>query len=84
MLRFYRDWIADCPDELMTIVVQRRAPALPIVPAELVGRHVIAVAACYAGPVEDGARAMRPLKSFGQAHARPMRAQALSGSSVDV
>jgi FAD/FMN-containing dehydrogenase len=33
VLRFYRDWIADCPDELMTIVVQRRAPALPIVPA---------------------------------------------------
>jgi FAD/FMN-containing dehydrogenase len=67
VLRFYRDWIADCPDELMTIVVQRRAPALPVVPAELVGRHVIGVAACYAGPVEDGARAMRPLKSFGQA-----------------
>ena len=66
MLRFYRDWIADCPDELMTIVVQRRAPALPIVPAEMVGKHVIAVTACYAGPVEDGARVMRPLKSFGQ------------------
>jgi FAD/FMN-containing dehydrogenase len=32
VLHFYRDWIADCPDELMTIVVQRRAPALPIVP----------------------------------------------------
>ena len=24
VLRFYRDWVADCPDELMTIVVQRR------------------------------------------------------------
>jgi hypothetical protein len=36
------------------------------VPAELVGKHVIAVAACYAGPMEDGARALRPLKSFGQ------------------
>jgi Berberine and berberine like len=34
------------------------------VPAELVGRHVIAVAACYAGPVEAGARALRPLMSF--------------------
>ena len=33
VLRFYRDWIADCPDELMTIVVQRKAPALPVVPA---------------------------------------------------
>jgi FAD/FMN-containing dehydrogenase len=27
LLRFYRDWIADCPDELTTLVTQRRAPA---------------------------------------------------------
>jgi FAD/FMN-containing dehydrogenase len=65
VLRFYRDWIADCPDELMTIVVQRRAPALPVVPPELVGKHVIAVAACYSGPVEDGERVLAPLKRFG-------------------
>jgi FAD/FMN-containing dehydrogenase len=65
VLRFYRDWIADCPDEVMTIVVQRRAPALPVVPPELVGKHVIAVAACYAGPVEDGERVLAPLKRFG-------------------
>ncbi|HVM06531.1 MAG TPA: FAD-binding oxidoreductase [Acidimicrobiales bacterium] len=65
VLRFYRDWIADCPDELMTIVVQRRAPALPAVPPDLVGKLVIAVAACHAGPVEDGERVMRPLKAFG-------------------
>lgn len=65
VLRFYRDWIADCPDELMTIAVQRRAPALPVVPPDLVGKHVIAIVACYAGPVEDGERVVRPLKDFG-------------------
>jgi FAD/FMN-containing dehydrogenase len=65
VLRFYRDWIADCPDEVMTIVVTRRAPALPIVPPDLVGQHVIAITACYAGPVEDGERVLAPLKSFG-------------------
>jgi FAD/FMN-containing dehydrogenase len=65
VMRFYRDWIADAPDELMTILVQRRAPALPIVPPELVGKLVVAVAACYAGPVEDGERVVRPLKQFG-------------------
>lgn len=65
LLRFYRDWIADCPDELMTIAVQRRAPALPIVPPDLVGKHVVAIAACYAGPVEEGERVLRPLKEFG-------------------
>ena len=65
VLRFYRDWIADCPDELMTVAVQRRAPALPIVPPDLVGKHVVAIAACYAGPVEEGERVLRPLKEFG-------------------
>lgn len=65
VLRFYRDWIADCPDELMTIAVQRRAPALPVVPPDLVGKHVVAIAACYAGPVEEGERVLRPLKEFG-------------------
>jgi FAD/FMN-containing dehydrogenase len=65
VLRFYRDWIADCPDDLMTIVVQRRAPALPTVPAELVGQPVIGVAVCYAGSVEDGERVVRPLRRLG-------------------
>ena len=65
VLLFYRDWIADCPDELMTIVVRRRAPALPSMPPDLVGKLVVAVVACYAGPVEDGERVVRPLKNFG-------------------
>ena len=29
VLRFYRDWITDAPDELTTVVVHRRAPPLP-------------------------------------------------------
>jgi FAD/FMN-containing dehydrogenase len=65
VLRAYRDWIADCPDELMTIVVQRLAPALPVVPAELVGRPVIAVVACYAGNVDEGEEVLRPMRAFG-------------------
>jgi FAD/FMN-containing dehydrogenase len=65
VLRFYRDWIADCPDELMTIVVQRKVPALPVIPPDLVGRLIIGVAACYSGPVEEGERVLKPLKSFG-------------------
>ena len=32
VLRFYRDWVADAPDELMTIVVHRKAPPLPVRP----------------------------------------------------
>ena len=65
LLRFYRDWIADAPDELMTIVIHRRAPAVPFVPAELHGELVAAVACCYAGPIEDGEAVVRPLREFG-------------------
>ena len=40
VLRFYRDWVAGAPDELMTIVVHRKAPPLPFVPVELHGERV--------------------------------------------
>jgi len=65
LLRFYRDWIADAPDELMTIVLHRKAPAVDWVPRDLHGQLVVGIACCYAGPVEDGERVIRPLKAFG-------------------
>ena len=65
LLRFYRDWIAEAPDELMTIVIHRKAPAVPFVPPELHGELVVAIACCYAGPVEEGEEIVRPLKAFG-------------------
>jgi hypothetical protein len=49
----------------MTIVVQRKAPALPVVPPDLVGQRVVAVVCCYAGSVDDGEKVVRPLKEFG-------------------
>jgi FAD/FMN-containing dehydrogenase len=63
-LRFYRDWITDVPDELTTAVIHRWLPATPAIPADLHGRPVVAVVACYAGPVEDGEKAVAPLKAF--------------------
>jgi FAD/FMN-containing dehydrogenase len=65
VLRFYREWVAQAPDELMTIVVQRKAPAAAFVPQELHGRPIVSVACCYAGPLEEGERLVRPLKAFG-------------------
>jgi FAD/FMN-containing dehydrogenase len=65
LLRFYREWSAEAPDELMTLVVQRKAPPLPSVPRELHGKLVVAVVCCYAGPVDDGERVVRPLRAFG-------------------
>lgn len=65
LITFYRDWIADCPDELMTMVVQRRAPDADYMPSSLVGEPLIGVVACYTGPLEDAERCLAPLKSFG-------------------
>jgi hypothetical protein len=64
VLRFYREWITGAPDELTTIVIHRRAPALPYIPTALHGRHVVMVVCCYAGDIDEGERLLRPLRRF--------------------
>jgi hypothetical protein len=66
VLRFYRDWITEVPDEMTTIVVHRKAPPLAVIPVELHGAPVVMVVCCYAGSVEEGERAVRPLREFGE------------------
>ena len=64
VLRFYRDWIAEAPNELMTIVMHRKAPPLDFVPPELHGRLIVAVVCCWSGDPEEGEQAIRPLREF--------------------
>jgi FAD/FMN-containing dehydrogenase len=63
VLRFYRDFVRDAPDELGTVVRFGTAPPLPVIPENLHWRPVLMVGACYAGPIEDGERALRPLRA---------------------
>jgi hypothetical protein len=65
VLRFYRDWVAEAPDELMTIVVQRKLLPLPFLPEELHGELVLSIGCCYAGSVEEGEEVVRPLRDAG-------------------
>ena len=65
VLRFYREFVAAAPDELGNIVRFGTIPPLPVVDEELHFRPAIAVGSCYAGPVEDGERAVRALRQFG-------------------
>jgi FAD/FMN-containing dehydrogenase len=65
VLRFYRDFAAEAPDELGTVVRLGTVPPLPVIPADLHWRPAIAVAGCYAGAVQDGERAVRALRGFG-------------------
>ena len=41
------------------------APPLPFLPEDVHGKPIVMVGACYAGPPEDGAEVVRPLKEFG-------------------
>jgi FAD/FMN-containing dehydrogenase len=65
VLRRYREVAAAAPDELTTILNLRKAPALPLLPAELHGRPVVTVVACWAGELERGQRAVQPLRELG-------------------
>jgi len=65
VLRFYRDWVADAPDELMTIIVHRKAPPLEFVPQDLHGKPVVMVICCWVGDLDQGEKVIRPLKEFG-------------------
>lgn len=63
VLRLYRDFIADAPDELGTVVRFGTAPPLTAIPENLHWRPVMMVGACYAGPIEEGERVLRPLRA---------------------
>ncbi|HET7234859.1 MAG TPA: FAD-binding oxidoreductase [Actinomycetota bacterium] len=65
LLRFYREYITDAPDELGTIIRLGSIPPLPVVREDLHFRPAIAVASCHTGSVEDGERAVRALRRFG-------------------
>ena len=65
LLRFFRDFVADAPDELTAIPVLRLAPPAPFLPEHVHGKPIAAVFVCYSGPVEEGERVLRPLREFG-------------------
>jgi FAD/FMN-containing dehydrogenase/DNA-binding HxlR family transcriptional regulator len=66
VLGFYREFVADAPAELNTMVLLRRAPAVPFLPAELHGRPVIIVAMLGLGPAEQAERLLAPMRGFGR------------------
>jgi FAD/FMN-containing dehydrogenase len=65
ILRFYRDWVDQAPDELTTLVNLLTAPPAPFLPEEWHGRPLVAIIGVHSGSVEEGERAMRPLRDLG-------------------
>jgi FAD/FMN-containing dehydrogenase len=64
VLAFTREWMEEAPDELTSFPVLVTAPPQPPFPPELQGRRILAVGVAYAGPIEDGRRALEPLHRF--------------------
>src|SRR5439155_15134973 len=54
VLRFFREYIADAPEELGAFPAFQIAPPLPFIPEERHGDTFIAMVACWAGALEDG------------------------------
>jgi FAD/FMN-containing dehydrogenase len=67
VLRFFRDFMRDAPDEVGGALAFISAPPEDFVPVEVQGKPVIVTVCCYAGPVDDGETAYKPLRDLGPA-----------------
>jgi FAD/FMN-containing dehydrogenase len=66
VMRHWRDFMAEAPEDLTCWVVARKAPPLPFLPEAWHGREVLILAMVYAGDMEEGAAAARPLREHGK------------------
>ncbi len=65
VLRNFRDFMADAPDEIGGGVAMITAPPEEFIPEPVRGQPVVGVVLCYAGPAEEAEAAMKPLTGFG-------------------
>ena len=65
VLRQYRDFVDQAPDELATAIAFFPAPPESFVPTSLHGTTVLGIMACYCGDVDEGLRLLKSLKELG-------------------
>jgi hypothetical protein len=56
ILRFFHEFSVTCPDEVSTVGLLLSSPD---------GVPAVGIAACYTGPVDEGERILKPLRTFG-------------------
>ena len=66
LLDGYRRIAAAAPDELACWFVMRKAPPLPFLPPEYHGKEILVFAVCYTGDLEQGRKAVAPLRALGK------------------
>jgi FAD/FMN-containing dehydrogenase len=67
VLRLFRSFMAEAGDEVMAIAILRTAPPAPFLPESIHGTPIAAIACFYAGPPEEGERALAPLRELAPA-----------------
>ncbi|HXH96086.1 MAG TPA: FAD-binding oxidoreductase [Gaiellaceae bacterium] len=83
VLRFYRDFIKDAPEALGGFPAWQIAPPLPFIPENRHGEPFLIFVACWAGPVEEGEKALEPLHEIAPVvaeHVGPMPYPALNSA----
>jgi FAD/FMN-containing dehydrogenase len=83
-LRFYREFIAEAPEELSAFFAFQKGPPAPFVPEHLHDVTMCAIVACYAGPdLNKGEEVVKPLREFGPPaldHLGPVPLPTLNGT----
>ena len=81
VLRFYREYIAESPEELGGFVGFHLAPPLPFLPEEWHFKNVCLAVPCWAGPIEEGEKMIKPFLDVVEpvgSHVGPMPYPALN------
>ncbi|MBA2451965.1 MAG: FAD-binding oxidoreductase [Chloroflexia bacterium] len=63
LLRFYRDYMRQAPDEMSAFFSFHQGPPAPFIPEHLHFVPMVAIVTCYSGALEDGEEAIRPLRA---------------------
>ena len=69
ILRFYRDYIGDAPEEMGVFPAFQIAPPLPFIPEDRHGDLFVALVACWAGPPEEGEQRFKPFHEVAEVKA---------------
>jgi FAD/FMN-containing dehydrogenase len=83
VLRFFREFIVDAPEQLGGFPAFQIAPPLPFIPADRHGEPFVAIVACWAGALDEGEKAVQPFRDVAPIvaeHVGPMPYPALNSA----
>ncbi|MDQ6878736.1 MAG: FAD-binding oxidoreductase [Candidatus Dormibacteraeota bacterium] len=60
ILNFFREYIADAPEQMGAFPAFQIAPPLPFIPENRHGDTFIAMVTCWAGPIDKGEKELKP------------------------